>query len=446
LAPGLCLVECLCAARSASVFRARIMLRPALAAVDGADARPSIEVECVAKIINVRLSGDFSRGWAGTRRSTPRGGHLVCAPAWSEPIALSRAYPSHFYGSGLFFCATDGDWYVCLVMPLYKSTLWALLGGLTPDCAVGDRATPWADMLLAALAQVVLHTLARARRAHLASHNDLKIDNVAYRRTTRRHVYVRLIDLPGAPLLAIPTHGRLYYVIDFGWSSTTVPDGAHRSVHIESAACEVAGGAAMRAWNPGTDPAQVAYSLISAARRRLGCDVHASIYSQTARSWWPLFDALAGLMAVGPRSATPHSGPPVVLPIDQGNRVTRNLPKRSDQHVAGEPDGGCLPLGEHRDSDSAAHNDGAHKNNHDGDDKDDDSAWDDLFYAEISRSCHLARFDDFLTIMIDRFSISDSSESRTDRPSARRLVMTYVVDDLIARRGPVVTRPLLCRR
>ncbi|QBZ80822.1 hypothetical protein pclt_cds_224 [Pandoravirus celtis] len=408
LAPRVCLVACLCAARSASVFRARIAVP---LAGDAVGCRTT-EVECVVKVINVRLSGDFTRGWAGTRRATGRGAHLVCAPAWSEPITLSRTYPTHFYGAALFFCAADGDWYVCLVMPLYRSTLWALSTGLMPEHAPGERGAAWADMLLAALAQVVLHTLARARRAHLVAHNDLKIDNVAYRRTTRRHVYVRLVDVPGAPLLAIPTHGRLFYLIDFGWSSVTVGGRAHRSVQIESAACEIAGGMGMHAWNTGTDPAQVAYSLASAVRRRLGCAPHACAYTHTGRTWWPLFDALAALMAVGNASQT---GPPVVLPL-AGRRYNNN----------GGDDNNGTGTEINEDNDGQGHHAGGSG-----------SAWDDLFYAGVSASCRMGRFGAFAAMITARFAVDEHAHP----PPPGRLVTTYALADIVAGRGPVVARP-----
>ncbi|AGO83762.1 hypothetical protein psal_cds_226 [Pandoravirus salinus] len=411
LAPGIWLVACLCAARSATVFRARVAL--SFLPGDATERRHATEVECVAKVVNVRLSGDFARGWAGTRRTTGRGGHLVCAPAWSEPIALSRTYPTHFYGAGLFFCAADGDWYVCLVMPLYRSTLWALATGLTPEHAPGEHGAAWADMLLAALAQVVLHTLPRARRTHLAAHNDLKIDNVAYRRTTRRHVYVRLVDAPGAPLLAIPTHGRLFYLIDFGWSSVTVGARARRAMHVESAACEIAGGAGMRAWNAGTDPAQVAYSLASAVRRRLGCAPRACAYAHTGRTWWPLFDALGALMAVGDASQT---GPPVVLPLASG--------RHDNNHDATHTNGS---VGENN---AAAGVDNR--------DRGSESAWDDLFYAGVSASCRMGRLGTFAALAAARFAIDE----RAHPLPAGRLVTTYALADIVARRGPVVTRPI----
>lgn len=404
LAPGIRLVACLCAARSASVFRARV----AVPAPSDGGGRPPIEVECVAKVINVRLSGDFARGWAGTRRTADRGAHVVCAPAWSEPIALSRTYPTHFYGAGLFFCAADGDWYVCLMMPLYRSTLWALATGLAPEHAPGERGAAWADMLLAALAQVVLHALARARRTRLVAHNDLKIDNVAYRRTTRRHVYVRLVDVPGAPLLAIPTHGRLFYLIDFGWASTTVAGrSARRPVHIESAACGIAGGPSMRAWNAGTDPAQVAYSLASTVRRRLGCAPRACAYAHTGRVWWPLLDALAALMAVGDASQT---GPPVVLPLAGGQYTG----------VGGDLDIAATGDVQHDEQDRGG---------------DSGSGWDDLFYAGISTACRMGRFGAFVGMVVARFAIDE--RARPLPPG--RLVTTYAVADAVAGRGAAVT-------
>ncbi|AGO82252.1 hypothetical protein pdul_cds_275 [Pandoravirus dulcis] len=298
-------------------------------------------------------------------------------------------------------------------MPLYRSTLWALAAGLTPEHAPGERGAAWADMLLAALAQVVLHALARARRTRLVAHNDLKIDNVAYRRTTRRHVYVRLVDVPGAPLLAIPTHGRLFYLIDFGWSSTTVAGrSARRPVHIESAACGIAGGPSMRAWNAGTDPAQVAYSLASTVRRRLGCAPHACAYAHTGRTWWPLLDALAALMTVGDASQT---GPPVVLPLAGGQYNNNN-----------NPDGDL----DNNDANGGVQQDQQDREGGSG------SAWDDLFYAGISSACRMGRFGAFVGMVAARFAVDE----RAHPLPPGRLVTTYAVADAVAGRGAAVAR------
>lgn len=469
LAPGLRLVACLCASRSASVFCARVDV-PAGAPVSlDKDRRPSttlycrrrdgngqhtqyarqrakgnaddgddngtVEIECVLKIINVRLSGDFERGWTGTRRSIGRGDHLVCAPAWSEPVALSRAYPTHFYGAGLFFCAADGDWYVCVAMPRYRSTLWAVTTGLTLANASDAHGAAWADMLLAALAQVVLHTLPRARRNRLASHNDLKIDNVAYRRTSRRHIYVRVETADaGSTLLAIPTHGRLFYLIDFGWSSVSVGGRARRPVRVESAACAVAGGPTMRAWNAGTDTAQLGYSLMSAVRNRLGCARSASFYAHAGRAWWALADALGALMAVGD---APQSGPPAVLPLVGGRVADQRCTRGGDDHQQ------SLDIPHAARYDGAIHSgldgtDAAHGGDlddsdaHGSDDESSGSIWDDLFYAGVSRACRLGRADDFLAVVARRF---DVARSGAPPPRPGRIIGTYGLDRAAAHEG-----------
>ncbi|WBR14342.1 hypothetical protein pkur_cds_167 [Pandoravirus kuranda] len=468
LAPGLRLVACLCASRSASVFCARVNVstnaldllhrRHQLSSTtatcrcqqqqrqhsgdsaacsqcqDAMTDGEAIEIECVVKVINVRLSGDFERGWAGTRRSIGRGDHLVCAPAWSEPVALSRAYPTHFYGAGLFFCAADGDWYVCVAMPRYRSTLWTFTTGLAPANASGTHGTAWADTLLAALAQVVLHALPRARRNRLASHNDLKIDNVAYRRTSREYIYVRVAtaDDRGSTLLAIPTHGRLFYLIDFGWSSVSVDGRAHRPVRVESAACAVAGGATMRAWNAGTDTAQLGYSLMSAVRNRLGCARSASFYAHADRVWWPLADALAALMAVGD---APQTGPPAVLPL-VGGRVADQRPTRDDakrphsRRCTANYDGGARNNADNasvaydgRDGINAAHDDESSPDS--SAEESSGSVWDDLFYAGISRACHLGRTDAFLAVVVGRF---DATRSGAPLPRAGRIINTYALN------------------
>nr|UDO47861.1 hypothetical protein [Pandoravirus massiliensis] len=468
LAPGLRLVGCMCASRSASVFCARVAVptealrslsrvslsSPATTTTTCKERSDNMEhaaeqdihgtegvaeIECVVKIINVRLSGDFERGWTGTRRSVGRGGHLVCAPAWSEPVALSRAYPTHFYGAGLFFCAADGDWYVCVAMPRYRSTLWAITTGLSPANASDAHAVAWADTLLAALAQVALHTVPRARRNRLAAHNDLKIDNVAYRRTSRTYVYVRVETATGSTLLAIPTHGRLFYLIDFGWSSVSVNGRAGRPVHVESAACAVAGGTTMRAWNAGTDTAQLGYSLMSAVRGRLGCARSVSFYAHAGRAWWPLADALGALMAVGD---APQEGPPCVLPLVGGRIADQQQPhnlaevKRpqhgGDTDCANAIDGNHIVndiSGEEEQDDldrDDSSGDGPHDNESSG------SIWDDLFYAGISRACRLGRADAFVAAMINRFDVT-----RTSAPLPRpgRLINTYRLDSLLKSRA-----------
>lgn len=470
LAPGLRLAGCLCASRSASIFCAHVdvpvralgsrarhlhsspddhvrrvgdprMQSRSPSADDSRDDR--IAVECVVKIINVRLSGDFERGWTGTRRSIGRGDHLVCAPAWSEPVALSRAYPTHFYGAGLFFCAADGDWYVCIAMPRYRSTLWTVTTGLVPANASDDaHGATWADTLLAALAQVVLRTLPRARRNRLASHNDLKIDNVAYRRTSRRYIYVRVeTATAGSTLLAIPTHGRLFYLIDFGWSSVSVNGRARRPVRVESAACAVAGGALMCAWNAGTDTAQLGYSLMSAVRNRLGCARDVSFYAHASRAWWPLADALGALMAVGD---APQVGPPAVLPLvggrvaDQKRTRDKNRRSRVPAHVTTAT--ACSTHDDSANRNNGDNMDGAHSDNLGDDDNTNEdnsnessgSIWDDLFYAGISRACRLGRVDAFLAVVVERF---DATRSGAPLPRPGRLISTYTLDKATIDRG-----------
>nr|UMO79454.1 hypothetical protein [Pandoravirus aubagnensis] len=477
LAPGLRLVGCLCASRSASIFCARVdvpvhaldfwthdthsssssslvdharlhendpqIQSHSQGADDNNNGDDEIEIECVVKIINVRLSGDFERGWTGTRRSIGRGDHLVCAPAWSEPVALSRAYPTHFYGAGLFFCAADGDWYVCLAMPRYRSTLWTVTTGLVPANASDAHGAAWADVLLAALAQVVLRTLPRARRNRLASHNDLKIDNVAYRRTSRRYVYVRVeTSDAGSTLLAIPTHGRLFYLIDFGWSSVSVDGRARRPVRVESAACAVAGGASMRAWNAGTDTAQLGYSLMSAVRNRLGCTRDVSFYAHAGRAWWPLADALGALMAVGD---APQVGPPAVLPL-VGGRVADRRRTTRDTNQQAHAATATTTRATHADSANRNHGDNMDNthgnsiddlhdddpnNNNDDNNESSGSIWDDLFYAGISCACRLARADAFLAVAVERF---DVTRSGAPLPRPGRLIGTYTLGKATADR------------
>ncbi len=63
-------------------------------------------------------------------------------------------------------------------------------GGGVGDGPEGSLPCSWPDLLLAAVTQVVLHTIPRAKQSHLVAHNDLKIDNIGYRHTERPFVYV----------------------------------------------------------------------------------------------------------------------------------------------------------------------------------------------------------------------------------------------------------------
>jgi hypothetical protein len=300
--------------------------------------------------------------------------------------------------------------------------------------------------MLAALAQIVLYTLPRAKRRHLVAHNDFKVDNVAYRRTSRRHLYVRIA---GFPLLAIPTHGRLFYLIDFGWASVACAGPLGRAagareaptasvLRVESASCRLAAGPAMRAWNACTDPAQAAYSLTSVLAERMGLRPEGTwcTYEKADEAWWTLIDAMAALMAVGgredegdapaddrstpsPPSPSPHSPS---SPSD-GARVECDHDGDVVRHTTPDPvrnpnegDGGPRVL-QPRDSHVGTR-----------------YAWETLFYTGVSRSCHMARARAFVSLVA-----SIMGTEGPDPPSRR--VMTYPIEDLWE--PPSVRRHLL---
>jgi len=588
LVDGIQLVDCLCAGKSASIYRALVTYPgPQTENSDGSNiAAPHIgerrtesvsrrprsglddgdqkgcspaSKECVVvKLINARLSGDFDYGWAGTRRIVRHPTRLVCSPAWSEPVALSRTYPTHFYGAATFFCAADGDWYVCLVMPVYHSTLNTLMHEIT-ERHLGVAGREWADTLLAALAQIVLHALPRAKRAHMVAHNDFKIDNVAYRHTSRRHIYVRLTcgdpRCRSCPVLAIPTNGCLFYMLDFGWASVACAnarpisallrtpihankhahdnaagssdDGAdgdkgggggdnnkdddgglpnervnalspapkrpivmgdgvlrsrsatalclrsthcrsdHRttksvhkwgrtgasalgakfgsrcvslerrytvasatvrgsSLYIESSACMAFGGSRMRSWNPCTDAAQLAYSLASVVRRRLGCPIGACPYTHMGDTWWGLLDAMAALMAVGEPQQAAAAGTDGDDDDSVNGDDTANGGRALSGHVIGEGRKRDRPTPivlQMDDGDDDGRVDSCRSLTPDGANG---SLWNRLFYAGVSESCHMAHLDTFVRMAIDRYALAEGA-----RIPDGRVVVEYIPDAML---------------
>jgi len=127
------LVESIASTDSATVFRARVAIEEDEVeedeVEDPCDAYADLDgdqwVDCAIKLMAVDCRNASFAEWHSTRQKLPDG-TLRCVSAWSEPIAMSRAYPRAFYGSAIFMCAAQCRWYVCVAMPLYQGTLWTV--------------------------------------------------------------------------------------------------------------------------------------------------------------------------------------------------------------------------------------------------------------------------------------------------------------------------------
>jgi hypothetical protein len=262
----------------------------------------NMRYECVAKVVDIRASSPswkwhHSRENIGTSKKPRR---LRCCPAWSEPIALSKIYPSKFLGNATFFDREGGTWYSVIFMPHYRGTFYNLVSKVLPLFGpdglpkVGggesdnEQVRLWPAVLLASLMQIILYTIPKAKKSHLVAHNDLKLDNVAYRRTSRKYVYVKVVSAKRSVILAIPTYGRMFTLIDFGWASISC---SRERIQVTSTCPKYNLQSAMRVWNYCTDFAQVAYALWRELREGFARDVD-RLY-ELHQSWWDLLDALS---------------------------------------------------------------------------------------------------------------------------------------------------------
>jgi len=120
----------------------------------------------------------------------------------------------------------------------------------------------WALICDAISASVVFTCLAPLKKEYNLCHNDLKIDNIVYDKLDEEQcrpgsaythflVYVKCLDV----WLRIPTCGRIYSLIDFGYTCLQV--GTHRiSSHAPMRYVD------MELCNKFTDAAQMAYSIM----------------------------------------------------------------------------------------------------------------------------------------------------------------------------------------
>ena len=272
----------------------------------------SHRLECAVKVINIRSCSPFWK-WNESRKSIPsssssscRLDKLRCCTAWLESIALSKVYPLKFLGTVTFFNRDDTSWYCAIFMPWYKGTFFSLLHKVLDrvyyngiDTRLLDSSQPLSlihNTLLAQISQVVLYSIPFAKRSHLISHNDLKVDNIGYKKTKKQFLYVKIHPTREETIsLAIPTFGKKFQLIDFGWSSLV---------------CEKEGlklcstcpqynllDTKMRVWNPYSDFAQFSYSTLNILEEHFHLDIR-GLYSGLGPDWWNILDALIYLGSI----------------------------------------------------------------------------------------------------------------------------------------------------
>lgn len=203
-------------------------------------------------------------------------GHHCLPMPWSEAWCWARVYPDHFWGCLTFRVEGVLGLKVILCIRHYRATLHDLMVGVLSQCDAqgkwlpcsfeSETQVPWDIQVLDSVVQLIVFTLPRVRQQGLVAHNDFKCDNVAYRRTTKQHIYVRLCLASGVTvLLAIPTHRRLFYLIDFGWSSCLIDRvGIGSTAPLEHRVRRLADQQEeplMLCWNPLSDFFQLSRSL-----------------------------------------------------------------------------------------------------------------------------------------------------------------------------------------
>lgn len=129
-----------------------------------------------------------------------------------------------------------------------------------PHARPSTQSIHWADILHAAVTQIMLVTLVPLKERFRMCHNDFKSDNVAYVRTHKKWHYVRVkshYDANASVVLRIPTYGREFVLIDFGFTYLECSGDHYCSISpVENITT------GMIFSNPYTDTAQLAYSLL----------------------------------------------------------------------------------------------------------------------------------------------------------------------------------------
>lgn len=256
--------------------------------------------ECVAKV--TKLFPPFRMGEAlqirsewGSAAGRARSKVDVCG-AWVEQLGYAKAYPRHFYGNINFYDGSASSWKSAFFMPLYEGTLDGMIQEhlvLTPSCTLSSP-----SVFFDYLAQILLHTIPKAKRSRIVSHNDLKADNLVWRTTTKQFVYVKItFPLPRPPLfLSIPTHGKMFYVIDFAWSTLLCPD-AHTHTLISSTSPPRRLKNPMDMLNYYTDFAQLAYSILDLGTTGAVSLNPEATYDTAGPSWSDTLDVLFAVAA-----------------------------------------------------------------------------------------------------------------------------------------------------
>jgi hypothetical protein len=228
-------------------------------------------LECIAKATPLAKGATLQESVKASfeNSNTLRGG-LVEVLAWA--LTQPEMFIAHT------FVERDRNFYVVIFLAKLRRTLSALLGefshsvqkalsGQTLDLRGAENTYDFANVcapfdLLATLGQLFLVTLPRLGTYRLC-HHDLKCDNMMYAKTPLEYLYVRRSNGQGhaeEQVIAIPTRGRLFYAIDFGWASFSVEGQLIRSSEPNRCAETMKRG----------DPRTNQYQLACSVHRHLG--------------------------------------------------------------------------------------------------------------------------------------------------------------------------------
>ena len=193
---------------------------------------------------------------------------LCCNEGIIEAIGWACVSPSGYFGHINAYDIIVGNSITIIFMEMYDTTFSRLFkkklyyenilkDSIEPNLRVGET--------IAAVAQIILCTLLPQKVNHYLCHNDFKCDNVMLcENYTAEYIYLKkVLDKEVVACLRIPTYGRIFKLIDFGFSSLVVKYGSRTTINMHSTLPHKTNVSKMKFDNIYCDIAQLAHSLLT---------------------------------------------------------------------------------------------------------------------------------------------------------------------------------------